>query len=112
MAVPAGWLVLQIIKQPKLLVGVLSAHLFSNPTMAFSIAVSVSILLMLSLRCLHPPSGAVAMTAIVGGQSVTQLGFAFVIWPVAINSLLMLLIAMRFNNLAGTRYLHPTIKRP
>jgi CBS domain-containing membrane protein len=91
------------------IVGVTAAHLFSNVSMAFSIAVAVSIMLMLACRCLHPPSGAVAMTAILGGSAVTKLGYQFVIWPVMINSLLMLILALVFNNLMGRRYPHHNI---
>lgn len=88
------------------LIGVTAAHLFSNLSVAFSLAVALSIMLMLSCRCLHPPSGAVAMTAVLGGNAVTQLGYSFVIWPVMINSVLMLLLALMFNNLIGRRYPH------
>lgn len=88
------------------LIGVTAMHLFGNSSIAFSVAVSVAIFVMMSLRCLHPPSGAVAMTAVLGGPAVSALGYHFVIWPVAINSLLMLVIAIIFNNLIGRRYPH------
>lgn len=91
------------------LIGVSAAHLFSNLSLAFSLAVAVSIMLMLSCRCLHPPSGAVAMTAVLGGSAITKLGYSFVIWPVLINSVLMLLLALLFNNLMGRRYPHQAI---
>lgn len=88
------------------LIGVTALHLFDNTSVAFSVAVSVTIFVMLSLRCLHPPSGAVAMTAILGGPAVSTLGYHFVIWPVAINSLFMLIMAILFNNLIGRKYPH------
>jgi len=61
---------------------------------------------MLALRCLHPPGGAVALTAVLGSPSVHLLGYGFAFWPVGINSAFMLLVALLFNNLSGHRYPH------
>ena len=49
---------------------------------------------MFALRCLHPPSGAVALTAVLGGPAITALGYRFVLWPVAVDSLLLLMAAL------------------
>ena len=43
------------------------------------LAGSLAIGAMFSLRCLHPPSGAVALTAVLGGPAVQALGYAFVL---------------------------------
>lgn len=88
------------------LVGVTCALLVDNAGLAAALAVSISIGLMLSLRCLHPPSGAVALTAVVGGPAIAELGYGFVFWPVGINSLLLLLVAVAFNRLTGKSYPH------
>lgn len=88
------------------LVGVTCAMLVGNVALAAALAVSISIALMLWLRCLHPPSGAVALTAIVGGPAIEAMGFGFVIWPVAVNSLLLLLVAIVFNRATGKQYPH------
>ncbi|HEY9028139.1 MAG TPA: CBS domain-containing protein, partial [Burkholderiaceae bacterium] len=61
---------------------------------------------MFALRCLHPPSGAVALTAVMGGPAVAAMGYRFVLWPVAANSLLLLLVALVFNVAARRRYPH------
>lgn len=88
------------------LVGV-TAHLFiGDLTLAAAVAVSVSIGLMLTFRCLHPPSGAVALTAVIGGPVISALGYAFVLWPVGINSLLLLVSAILFNRMTGKTYPH------
>lgn len=47
-----------------------------------------------------------ALTAILGGDVVKQLGYAFVWSPVLLNSVLMALLAIVFNNLMGRRYPH------
>lgn len=81
--------------------------LWLGPTgIAAGLAGSLAIALMFALRCLHPPGGAVAMTAVLGGSAVTQLGFAFALWPVAVNSAFMLLLALLLNNLARRTYPH------
>ena len=91
-------------------IGVTCAMWMTNATLAAALAVSLSIVAMITLRCLHPPSGAVALTAVVGGASIHAQGYAFVIFPVAVNSLLLLLIAILFNNATCRRYPHITAK--
>jgi CBS domain-containing membrane protein len=38
----------------------------------------------------HPPGGATAVTAIIGGTTIHNLGYAFVIMPIFFNSLILL----------------------
>lgn len=73
-------------------------------SLAAGLAAMFSIIFMFALRCLHPPSGAVALTAVLGGPAIHALGYHFVLWPVAINSLLLLGIALIYNNLTGRTY--------
>ena len=49
------------------------------------------------LRCIHPPGGATAFTAVAGGAAVHQLGFGFVVFPVLANALAMVLLAVVLN---------------
>ncbi len=88
------------------LVGVTCARWIPDPGLAAAVAGAVAIGLMFHLHCVHPPAGAVAITAVFGGPAVAKLGYAFVLFPVALNSMLMLLIALSFNNLTGRRYPH------
>ena len=88
------------------LIGVTCAKLIGTPLLAAAIAGAVAIGAMFAMRCLHPPSGAVALTAVLGGPAVQAMGYEFVIFPVAINSLLMLATALFFNNATGRRYPH------
>lgn len=87
-------------------VGVACARWIPDPGMAAGVAVAGAIALMFQLRCVHPPSGAVAVTAVLGGPAVQALGFGFVVMPVAINSMLLLMTALAFNNFARRRYPH------
>ena len=86
------------------LLGVACALWIPNSTEAFSVAAALAIFFMLSTDSLHPPSGAVALTAVLGGPSVRELGFAFALYPVLLNSLLLLAIALLFHRLCGQHY--------
>lgn len=78
-------------------VGVACAKLITQPLFAAPLAVSVAIGAMHFLRCIHPPGGATALSAVVGGETVRQLGFHFVLTPVLLNAVTILLIAVLFN---------------
>ncbi len=71
------------------------------PALAAALAVSGAIAMMLALRCLHPPGGACALlTALTG---VTDPAFA--LFPVLVNSLLLVAAALAYNR--ATRQPHP-----
>lgn len=87
------------------IVGVFCAQHFAfNLGLGIAVAVATAIGFMFILRCLHPPSGAVAMTAVMGGPAIHALGYQFVIWPVLVNSLFLLVLALIFNNVLRHRY--------
>ena len=88
------------------IIGVTCAKLIGTPLLAAALAVSLAIGAMFVLRCLHPPSGAVALTAVLGGPAIDAMGYQFVLYPVALNSLLLLGTALFFNNATGRRYPH------
>ncbi|PRD45616.1 hypothetical protein C5748_00095 [Phyllobacterium phragmitis] len=88
------------------LIGVTCALFIPDPVLAAGIAIGLAIGTMLLLGCLHPPSGAVALTAVLGGASIHEAGYWFALTPVGINSALLLMVAFAFNNLTGRRYPH------
>lgn len=88
------------------LIGVSSWKIFHDPLMSGAFAVCIAIGAMFALRCLHPPSGAVALTAVLGGPAVHALGFSFALAPVLLNSAALLAVALAFNNLSGRPYPH------
>lgn len=79
------------------LIGVTCAQLNANPLIAAPLAVAVAIIAMHYLRCTHPPGGATAITAVIGGEQVHALGYQFVLTPVLVNVLIMLLAAITVN---------------
>ena len=51
----------------------------------------------------HPPGGATALIAVIGSERVHQLGFLYVLSPVALGALIMLVVALIVNNLTSFR---------
>ena len=86
------------------IIGVACTQYLPDLTSAFSVAVGFAIFMMMTKDSLHPPSGAVAITAVLGGETVHRLGFHFVLYPVLLNSILLLLFAVFFNRLIGRHY--------
>ena len=88
------------------IVGVTCASLIDNPMLAAPLAGGFAIVCMFLLRCLHPPGGAVALTAVLAGPSVHAAGYEFAFIQVGLNSALMVVAALVYNNLTGRRYPH------
>ena len=93
-------------------IGVTCAAHIGDLALAAGIAVALAIAAMVALRCLHPPSGSVALMAVLGGPAIKGLGYTFVLWPVAIDSLLLLMAALLFNVSARRRYPHRALAHP
>ncbi|EGV52360.1 HPP family protein [endosymbiont of Riftia pachyptila (vent Ph05)] len=74
--------------------GVSCYLLVPGELLAASISIPSAMLLMHLFRCMHPPGGATAITAVVGGANVHALGYAFIVIPVFINAIILLSIAM------------------
>jgi CBS domain-containing membrane protein len=87
-------------------VGVVCARFIDDPMLAAPLAGCLAIAAMFQLRCLHPPGGAVALTAVLGGPTVHAAGFAFVLAPVGLNSALIAFAAILYNNATGRSYPH------
>jgi CBS domain-containing membrane protein len=87
-------------------VGVTCTKLVGEPILAAGIAISLAIAGMFMLRCIHPPSGAVALTAVLGGPALHNLGYWFVLVPVMLNSFILLFTALFYNNATKRRYPH------
>lgn len=80
------------------LIGVACARwLGAEPILAGSLAVALSLAAMYSLRCLHPPGGATALYAVLGGPAVHSLGYAYVLSPVLLDVAVLLAVAVIFN---------------
>lgn len=88
------------------LVGVSIHYFLPNPLwLSAALAVSCAILVMHITRTLHPPGGATALIATIGGQKIYTIGYGYILSPVLTGALLLLLIAIVLNNsVSGRRY--------
>ena len=80
-------------------------HTLPMPMVA-GLACGGAILGMFAFRCVHPPGGAVALTTVIGGAGVLDAGFAFVLTTVLVDSALLVVMAVIYNNMTGRRYPH------
>ncbi|ATI02054.1 MULTISPECIES: HPP family protein [Cycloclasticus] len=84
-------------------VGVTCWMFIDSIMLAASIAVALSILVMHVTRSLHPPGGATALAAVIGGPSIHELGYWYVVTPTLINCCVLFTVAMLFNNFFSWR---------
>jgi CBS-domain-containing membrane protein len=68
-----------------------------------ALAVPAAIVLMQITKTLHPPGGATALIAIIGSEKVKSLGYWYVLNPVLTGVLILLMIALLFNNMTTHR---------
>jgi CBS-domain-containing membrane protein len=88
------------------LVGVTSWKAFGDTLwVAAALGVSLAIAAMLLTRTLHPPGGATALIAVIGGPKIHALGFLYALVPAGLGALVLLAVALAMNNLArGRKY--------
>lgn len=79
------------------IIGVTCAKLIGNQLVAAAAAVGVAISAMYYLRCIHPPGGATALSAVVANDAVHALGYQFVLTPVMLDVAVILAVALSFN---------------
>jgi CBS domain-containing membrane protein len=80
------------------------------PWLSSALAVSISIVLMQITKTLHPPGGATALIANIGSAKIHALGYLYVLSPVLSGALLLLLVAILFNNRTSHRH-YPNNKK-
>ncbi len=86
------------------IIGVACFQLFPDQLwLASPAAVATAIALMQLTSTVHPPGGATALIAVIGGPGIHDLGYFYVILPVATGAVLMLIVAMVVNNVAPGR---------
>ncbi|MBY9063100.1 HPP family protein [Sphingomonas yunnanensis] len=88
------------------LVGVAIGRLVPDVALAAGLAAGAAILVMSLARCLHPPGGAAALTAVIGGPTVHAAGFGFALLPVALNSVTLVAAGLLFRRLTRRSYPH------
>ncbi len=81
------------------IIGVSCARYLPDQALAAASAVAGAILVMHVLRGLHPPGGATALVAVVGGEEVRELGYQYIVTPVALDVSIVLLLALVLHHL-------------
>ncbi len=71
--------------------------------LAAPLAVATAIAVMHATRTLHPPGGATALIAVIGGTKIHALGYFYVVAPVGLGAAIMLAVALLVNNIPKTR---------
>ncbi len=87
-------------------IGIVVAQAIPNPIVAAGTAVASAIFVMSLLRCLHPPGGAAALLAVLGGDTVSSAGFAFAFILVAINAVALVTSGLLFHRFTRHPYPH------
>ena len=75
----------------------------ATPWMAGALAASLAIVAMLLTKTLHPPAGATALIAVIGGDKIHNLGFLYAFVPAGLGALILLTVALLVNNLSRNR---------
>lgn len=93
------------------IVGVISYKLFfDNLLLCSAFAVATSILVMQITLTLHPPGGATALIAVLGSENIHELGFLYVLYPVATGAFILFIIALLVNNISKHRHYPDGVK--
>jgi CBS domain-containing membrane protein len=81
------------------IVGVTCALLLrTQPEFAASLAVTLAVVFMHLTRTIHPPGGATALIAVIGGEGIHQMSYWYVLTPITTGALIMLVVALLVNN--------------
>ena len=81
------------------IIGVTCYKFIPDPYIAGGIAVGAAIGVMHLLGCIHPPGGATALVAVIGGPAITDLGYDYVVMPILLNVMIIFIIAIVFNSI-------------
>lgn len=88
---------------------VMRQHLGSELWVAGA-ALGFSLLVMCLLRCLHPPGGGVAVSAVLADSGLVAMG-DHLLEPIMLNALVLVAVAVVYNRLTGVRYPKPGLPR-
>ncbi|MCC4213055.1 HPP family protein [Leeuwenhoekiella parthenopeia] len=75
------------------------------------LAVALAIVAMQFTKTLHPPGGATALIAIIGTEKIKVLGYFYIFSPVLTGAVILLVVALIFNNLTKNRFYPSTLRR-
>lgn len=88
------------------MIGVSAALVLPQPLLAAALAAGLATGAMLLTRTLHPPGGAIALGAALGGSGAELATYGQVLVPVGVCSLILTIAAAVYVNLTGRSYPH------
>ncbi|WP_212702158.1 HPP family protein [Thalassovita aquimarina] len=86
------------------LVGVAVCMLVEDAALRIALAVGLAITATILCRAVHPPAGAVAMTAAMSPEAIDQMGFWFALAPIAVGTMILVVFAAIYARLTGRHY--------
>tara|TARA_B100000315_G_scaffold108481_1_gene99564 strand:+ start:1334 stop:1870 length:537 start_codon:yes stop_codon:yes gene_type:complete len=86
------------------IVGVATYQLLPAPMwLGASVAVATAVAVMHATKTMHPPGGATALIAVIGGAKIHSLGYLYVMMPAGAGAIVMLVVALLVNNIPKGR---------
>ena len=87
------------------IVGVSAFKVFgSHIWFASAVSVATAIIVMQITKTVHPPGGATALIAVIGGSQVHNLGYLYPLAPVGVGAVIMVMIAIFLGRISGRKY--------
>ncbi|WP_347140946.1 HPP family protein [Paracoccus sp. SSK6] len=86
------------------IVALLVCRATGDPVIAVPASVGLTIVAMALCRATHPPGGAVAMTVAIGAEKIAPLGLGFAFLPVAMGTVMLVMIGAVYAHATGRRY--------
>ena len=85
-------------------IGVAVCLTVADPVLRVALAVGLAITATILCRAVHPPAGAVAMTAAMSPEAIADLGFWFALAPIGVGTIALVLLATIYARLTGRHY--------
>jgi CBS domain-containing membrane protein len=86
------------------LVGVAVCLSVGDPELRVALAVGLAITATILCRAVHPPAGAVAMTAAMSPDAIADMGFCFALAPIGLGTVALVMLAAIYARLTGRHY--------
>ena len=93
-------------------IGISCGKLSPNLLITVPLAIGLVIFAMHYFRCIHPPGGATTLLTLLGGPEVSAIGYQFMLTPLAINLLILALLAAVLNKLRSEKTRYVQVKIP
>lgn len=91
-------------------VGLICSHLFTDLALMAAVTIGCVLFVMYIFECMHPPGGATALVPVIASTD-SVLGYDFLLYPVALNVFVMLLVAIVLQKFWLKRGLQPTAQK-